>query len=58
MILTENQREEFEKVVRPVMKYLGNPKLFHPHFKVIITNGRAEILEGVASIVTEDYIPD
>jgi len=40
------------------MKYLGNPEIFHPHVKVIIDNGRAEILEGSAMVVTEDYIPD
>lgn len=56
VILTEEQRKEFEKVVRPVMEYLGDPKVFHPHIKVIIDNGRAEILEGIATIVTEDYI--
>lgn len=58
MILTIEQREEFERVIRPVMKYLGDPKVFHPHVKVIIDSGRAEIVEGIAAIVTEDYISD
>ena len=58
MILTFEQREEFEKSVRPVMKYLGDPKLFHPHVKIIIDGGHAEIVEGIATIVTDDYISD
>ena len=58
MILSSKQREELKKVVKPVMKYLGNPKIFHPHIKIIIENGRAELVEGIASVVIEDYIPD
>jgi hypothetical protein len=56
MILTKEQREDFEKAARPMMEYLG--KNYHPHVTVIIDNGRAEILESSASIVTDDYIPD
>jgi hypothetical protein len=55
---TEEQRNEFEKVARPVMKFLSNPKVFHPYVKVIIENGRAELVEGIVSFVTEDYILD
>lgn len=59
MILKKEQLEEFEKVVRPVMAFLASkPQTFHPHIKIIIENGRAEILEGSASFVTEDYIVD
>jgi len=56
MILTKEQKEDFEKAARPMMKYLG--KNHHPHVTVIIDNGRAEILEGSATVVTNDYIPD
>jgi len=56
MVLTKEQKAEFEKAARVMMEYLG--KNFHPHVTVIIDNGRAEILEGSASFVSEDYIPD
>ena len=56
MILTKEQREEFEKVARPMMKYLGENH--HPHVTVVIDYGKAEILERSASIVTDDYVPD
>lgn len=56
MVLTEEQRKEFEEAARVIMQFLG--KNFHPHVTVIIDNSRAEILEGSASVVTDDYIPD
>lgn len=49
MILTDEQRKEFEKVVKPVMEYLSNPKVFHPHVKIIIDSGRAELVEGIVT---------
>lgn len=55
MILSENQKKEFEKAVRPLMGYLSQ---YHPHVKVIVDNGRAEFLESSVSFMTEDYIPD
>ena len=59
MILTKELLKEFEQVVRPVMVFLSSkPQIFHPHIKIIIENGRAEILEGRTSFVTEDYIVD
>ena len=57
MILTKEQIGEFEKIVRPVMEYLNNPDLFHPHVQIIINGTRAELTEGVAAFITEDYIP-
>ncbi|MBL4941156.1 MAG: hypothetical protein JKY81_05765 [Colwellia sp.] len=56
MVLTKQQREDFEKAARVMMKYLGENH--HPHVTVIIDNGKAEILEASSSIVTEDYIAD
>lgn len=58
MILTEEQRKEFEEVVKPVMKFLGNPEVFHPYMKVIIDIGKAEIVARSCLFVTEDYIAD
>jgi len=56
MILTKEQKEEFEEKVKPVIKWLAEN--FHPHVTVIVENNRAEILEGSASIVTDEFIPD
>ncbi len=56
MIADEKQRKEFEALVRPVIKFLCDN--YHPHVEVVITPTRAELLEGVCSIVTTDYIKD
>ena len=47
MILTEEERKEFEKAARVMMQYLG--KNHHTHVKVIMDNGSEEIIEGQAS---------
>jgi len=51
----KEKREEFEKLSRPLIKFLNEN--FHPHMTIIITPGSAEILEGVSSFSTDDYIP-
>jgi len=56
MILTKEQKSDFEKVVKPLMKYLAENH--HPHVTAIVECGRAEILEGSASIVTDEFIRD
>lgn len=56
MILTEQERREFEDVTRPVMEWLN--KTCHPHVTVTIEPTRAELSEGVAAVVTNDYIRD
>lgn len=56
MILTKEQKEGFEKAAKPLMKYLAQNH--HPHVTAIVEGGRAEILEGSASIVTNEFILD
>ena len=56
MILTNEQKENFEKAVKPLMKYLAENH--HPHVTAIVEGGRAEILEGSASVVTDEFILD
>ena len=58
MILTEEQRKEFEKIVKPVMEYLSNPEIFHPHIKIIIDSTSAELVEGLSSVHTDEFIKD
>ena len=49
----------FEESAGVLMKHLGNPELYHPHHTVIVSNARAELLEGVKSTgYIEDYVPD
>ena len=47
---------KFEELVRPIMKYLCEN--YHPHVTIIITPTGAELLEGLKSIQTDDYIRD
>lgn len=56
MILTEEQKKHFEKVSKPLIKFLAEN--FHPHVTVIVENNRAEILEGSASIIINEFIED
>lgn len=50
---------EFEECARVVMKHLGNPELYRPHYTIIITNATAELVEGKRSIGhILDYVPD
>lgn len=49
-------KANFEQVALPVIKYLAENH--HPHTTAIFTSNRAEILEGIKSIVNDDYIPD
>jgi len=56
MILTKEQKEQFKEAVKPLMKYLAENH--HPHVTAIVEGGRAGILEGSASIVTDEFIPD
>ena len=56
MILTEEQKKDFEKVSKPLIKFLAEN--FHPHVTAIVINNRAEILEGFASIEKNEYIKD
>jgi len=56
MILNETERKEFEIVVRPLIKWLNDN--CHPHVSVIADCSHAELLEGVNSFVTEDYLRD
>ena len=56
MILSKEKIKEFEEVAKPLIKFLAEN--FHPHVTVIVDGGRAEILEGSASIVTDEFIVD
>ncbi len=57
MVFTPEQQAEFEKVTRPIMKFLNDN--CHPHVSVIVTPIFAELLDGVCSTgVILDYLKD
>ncbi len=56
MIFTEQQRKEFEEVVRPLIKFMNDN--CHPHVTTVVTNARAELSEGIINFVTDEYIKD
>jgi len=50
---------EYEEIARVMMKHLGSPEKYHPHYTTIITNSTAELVEGKQSVgQIMDYIPD
>ena len=56
MILNLDQQKDFETAARPLIKWLNEN--CHPHVVAIVEPGRAELTEGVCSVVVEDYIKD
>lgn len=46
----------FEETVKPVMKWLAENR--HPHTKIILESNCAELLEGVESVVTNEFLVD
>ena len=56
-MITKEQTEEFERVCRPVIRWLNEN--CHPHVTVIIEPTRASLSEGVcATGVIMDYVKD
>ncbi len=48
--------KEFEYASKPLMKYLAENH--HPHTKVIVESNSSQLLEGLKSIVTDEFIVD
>lgn len=46
----------FEEAVRPLMQYLAENH--NPHTSALVSSGYAEIVEGVKTFNTQDYIKD
>ena len=51
MIITEEQHSQLEKVVRPVIEWLGEN--CNPHTSIIVDTTNAELVEGIASVGTK-----
>ncbi len=56
MILDEKKTRELENAARPLIEFLNT--LDHPHVIVVVDCARAELFEGVANLVTYDYVKD
>lgn len=52
----EKQRQEFEEIVKPVIKYMAENH--HPHTTLIIDALHAELVEGVMVIKTDEFLID
>ena len=52
----QDKLKEFELVVEPVMKWLAENH--HPHTKVTIESGSAELLVSTMATVTDKFIVD
>ena len=53
MKFTEEQRESLELAAKPLMAWLlAN---CHPHTRVIVENDRAELLEGLAMVRSDNF---
>ena len=46
----------FEEIVKPVIEWIAKNK--HPHMIIIIDGVHAELLEGIESVVTDEFVPD
>ena len=54
--MTEQQKQEFETVARPLIAWLNEN--CHPHTNVVVCQTGAELHEGIFGIKTLDYIKD
>jgi len=54
MKLNEEQAAEFEEAVRPLVKFLNSH--CNPHMRVIVETNGAELVEGVRTVKTEEFI--
>jgi hypothetical protein len=55
-IVMSEEPKTFEEIVKPVMEWLAKNK--HPHMIVIIEATRAELVEGVECVATDEFVPD
>jgi hypothetical protein len=56
-LFIETPQEEFERLSRPLIKYLCENH--HPHTKIVVTCTNAELLEGkMTTGHIEDYLTD
>ncbi len=52
----EQRHRDFESVVKPIIKYMAEN--YHPHTTLVINSTTAQVVEGVISTRTEEYLVD
>jgi len=57
MILTSEQAEQLRITAQPLMDFLNSTE-FHPHIRVIVTSTEAEIVEGLATVISANPVLD
>lgn len=55
-LLSKEQIAEFEKLAKPLIKYLNDN--CDPHCQIIVECDSAQILSGLAGINTDEFIKD
>lgn len=56
MIFDNTKQNEFAEATKPLIKFIADN--FHPHVTVIVDCSSAEMLEGICSFRTEEFIKD
>jgi hypothetical protein len=56
MTITNEQREEMLEATKPLMKWLADN--CHPHCKAIVDSCKIELVEGIATHGTDEFIRD
>jgi len=51
-----SNEDEFRNIAETMIRYINENH--HPHTTVIVTTDKAEIVEGVKTIITDKFIPD
>lgn len=52
----KKQKEEFDELVRPLIKWLAENQ--HPHTQIIIDATSAVLWEGIIALSTEEFLID
>lgn len=54
--MSKIERDEFEELVKPLIKFLNDRG--HPHMKIIVNTGGAELIEGLIGMTAEEFYLD
>lgn len=56
MPITSQQRAEMFEAAKPLIKWLNDNT--NPHCKVIVETDRAELVEGTALVISDEFVKD
>ena len=56
MILSKTQYDEMLETAKPLMKWLADN--FHPHCSARVDDSSCELVEGIATVRTTEFIRD